>query len=322
MAYKVLIPDNVAKEAVELLEKAEGFEVHAPGKLSKEDILPIIGDVDALIVRSGVKPDAEMFDAATKLKAIARAGVGTDNIDKVAATKHGIVVMNTPGGNTISTAEHAFGLMLSLARHIPEAHQTMREGRWDRKLYKGHELKGSTLGIVGFGRIGQAIAKRARAFEMNTLAFDPFLPADHPATEETQTPLVSLDEVLTQANIITLHPPLTDETRGMINAESIAKMKDEVMIINAARGALINDADLAEAIKSGKVAGAALDVYDVEPPGSDHPLVGLDHVIHTPHLAASTFEAQVTVAIQAAEQVIDGLNSGSWRNVVNPDVLG
>ncbi len=321
MAYKVLIPDNVAQEAVDLLEKEDGFDVQAPGKLSKADILPLIGEVDALIIRSGVKPDAEMFDAAKNLKAIARAGVGTDNIDKVAATKHGVVVMNTPGGNTISTAEHAFGLMLALARHIPQAHISLTEGRWDRKLYEGHELKGSTLGIIGLGRIGQAMARRARAFEMNTLAFDPFLPVDHPSIEGTQTPLVSLNRLLERSDIITLHPPLTEETEGMINAEAIRKMKDGVMIINAARGALINDADLAEGIQSGKVAGAALDVYEPEPPSEDNPLIGLDNVIHTPHLAASTFEAQVAVAVEAAEQIIDGLTSGAWRNVVNKDVL-
>lgn len=321
MTFNVLIPDNVAEEAVNLLNKASGFNVSAPGKLSKEEILPVIEDVHALIIRSGVKPDAEIFEAAKNLKAIARAGVGTDNIDKEAATKHGVIVMNTPGGNTISTAEHAFGLMLALARHIPKAHATMQEGRWDRKLYKGHELRGSTLGIVGFGRIGQAIARRARAFEMNTVAFDPFLPRDHPAIDDTRTPLVSLDKVYAQANIITLHPALTDDTKGMINSEAIAKMKDGVMIINAARGALINDADLAEALKSGKVGGVALDVYDPEPPTGDNPLIGLDNVVHTPHLAASTYEAQVAVAMEAAEQIKDGLTEGDWRNVVNPEVF-
>jgi len=321
MAYKVLIPDNVAQSAIDILTNAEGFEVNAPGKLSKEDIMPIIAAYDAMIVRSGVKPDAEMIAAATNLKAIARAGVGTDNIDKAAATKHGVIVVNTPGGNTIATVEHAFGLLLALLRQIPQGHQSLVEGRWDRKAFMGNELKGKTIGFVGFGRIGQAFAKRARAFEMSTVAFDPYLDPQHPGLAETQTPLVSLDEVFEEADIISLHPLLTDETRGMINKEAIAKMRPGVIIVNAARGALIDDQALADAIKAGHVRGAALDVFEPEPPSDDNPLIGLEGVIHTPHLAASTVEAQITVAEEAAELIITGLTTGQWNNVVNTDVL-
>ena len=317
--FNVLVPDNVHQKAIGILEASEGITVSAPGKLERDALLGAVADAHALIIRSGVRADAELISKAPALRAIARAGVGVDNVDLAAASARGIVVMNTPGGNTISTAEHAFGLMIALSRHIAPGHQSLAEGRWDRKAFSGVELKGKTLGIIGLGRIGQAIATRAQAFEMRVIAHDPYLP---PAVAEAiQVPLLSLEAVYARADYLTLHTLVTDETRGMINAETIATMKDGVRIINAARGALIHSADLAAALKSGKVAGAALDVYETEPPPADHPLIGLPSVLHTPHLAASTADAQVTVAVEAAQLIADFLLKGKTANLCNPDAL-
>ena len=319
MTFHVLVPDNVHQKAIDILEASTGIRVSAPGKMERHALLDAISDADALIIRSGVAADAELIARATNLKAIARAGVGVDNVDLPAATDRGIVVMNTPGGNTISTAEHTLGLMISLSRHIPQGHQSLAEGRWDRKAFTGVELKGKTLGIIGLGRIGQAIATRAQAFEMDVIAHDPYLP---PAVAEAAgVPLLDLDGVYARSDYLTLHALVTDETRGMINVRSIAKMKNGIRIINAARGALIKPADLAAALGSGKVAGAALDVYEQEPPPADHPLIGLPNVVHTPHLAASTSDAQVTVAVEAAELVIAYLLNGIAENVCNPAVI-
>lgn len=315
----VLIPDNVDQKAIDLISEYDNLTVIAPGKLSQDELIAQVGEADALIIRSGVKITPEVFAAAPNLKAIARAGVGVDNIDLDAATQKGVIVMNTPGGNTISTAEHTFGLMLALARHLPQGHGSLKEGRWDRKKYVGVELKGKTLGVLGFGRIGQAIASRAIAFEMEVIAYDPFLLDD--AFTGLNVERVDLDELYARADFITLHAPATDDTKGMINNESIAKMKDGVRIVNAARGALINDSDLAAGIESGKVAGVALDVYVEEPPSADHPLLGFDSVINTPHLAASTTDAQVTVAVEAAELIADALLNQNHNNVVNKAVL-
>jgi D-3-phosphoglycerate dehydrogenase len=316
--YHVLVPDSVHKSAVQILEKA-GLKVTAPGQMKREETLQAIADADALIIRSATKADAELIAAGKKLKAIARAGVGVDNVDLDAASKQGIAVMNTPEGNTVATAEFAFGLMLALARHIPQAYDSLNSGKWDRKSFMGVELRHKTLGIIGFGRIGRAIARRAQAFEMTVVAYDPYIPAK--VAEEMNVRLVSLDDLYAQSDFITLHSLVNDETRGMINSASIAKMKKGVRIVNAARGALINDADLAEAIKSGQVAGAALDVYNEEPPPAGHPLIGLPGVIDTPHLAASTEEAQVAVAVEAAELIAAALLREEYENVVNREVL-
>ncbi|MEL7433576.1 MAG: hydroxyacid dehydrogenase [Chloroflexota bacterium] len=315
----VLIPDNVHQKAIDLISKVEGLTVLAPGKLNQEELLAQVPDASALIIRSGVKITPDIYAAAPNLKAIARAGVGVDNIDLDAATEHGVVVMNTPGGNTISTAEHTFGLMLALARHIPQGHASLKAGRWDRKLYQGVELKGKTLGVLGFGRIGQALASRAQAFEMEVIAYDPFL-ADN-VFADAYVERVDVDTLYARSDFISLHVPATDETTGMINSDALTKMKDGVRIVNAARGALINDVDLASALESGKVAGAAVDVYAQEPPPADHPLIKFDNVIDTPHLAASTIDAQITVAVQAAEQIIAALQEGEYVHVVNPAVL-
>jgi D-3-phosphoglycerate dehydrogenase / 2-oxoglutarate reductase len=319
MTFHVLIPDSVHPSAIEVLQAKEGIRVTAGGQMTRAETAAALPEADALIIRSATKVDAELLASATKLKAIARAGVGVDNVDVKTASAKDIVVMNTPEGNTIATAEETFALMLALARHIPQAHGSMREGKWDRKSYMGVELRGKTLGVVGFGRIGRAVAKRAIAFEMDVIAYDPYIAPDVAA--DLGAELVSLDDIYRRADFITLHTVLNDETREMIRAENIAKMKAGVRIVNAARGALINEHDLAEAIKAGRVAGAALDVYSQEPPPPDHPLVGQPGVIHTPHLAASTEEAQVAVAVEAAHLIADGLLKGEWRNVVNADVL-
>lgn len=318
MTFHVLVPDSVNKKAVEILEQA-GLKVTAPGQMKREETLAAIADADALIIRSATKADAELINASTKLKAIARAGVGVDNVDLAAASAKKIAVMNTPAGNTVATAEFAFGLMLALARHIPQSHSSMQNGKWDRKSYQGVELRGKTIGIVGYGRIGQAVGKRAAAFDMTVLAYDPYIPAD--TIRKIGAEPVTLDELFAKSDFISLHSVITDETRGMINAANIAKMKKGVRIVNAARGALINDAELSEALKSGQVAGAAFDVYTEEPPPADHPFIGLPNVIDTPHLAASTDEAQVAVAIEAAELIVAALQKGEFKNVVNADAL-
>ena len=319
MTFHVLVPDDVNQRAIAILEDCAAIRVSAPGKIERADLLNSLSDVDALVIRSAVTADAELMEHAPKLKAIARAGVGVDNVDLSAAADRGVVVMNTPDGNTISTAEHAFGLMLALSRHIPQGHQSLAAGRWERKQFVGAELKGKTLGIVGLGRIGQALAVRAGAFDMSVVAHDPYLPP--PVAAAISVPLVSLDELYARSDYLSLHALLTDDTRDMINADSIALMKDGVRIINAARGALINSPDLAAALHTGKVAGAALDVYEVEPPPPDHPLLGLPNVIHTPHLAASTVDAQISVAVQAARLVVACLLHGKAANVCNPAVL-
>lgn len=317
MAYKVVVPDVVHPKAMEILAAAgDALNVVSQGQMTRADLLAQVADADALIIRSASKVDKEVLDAAPKLKLIARAGVGVDNVDIPEATRRGIIIMNTPDGNTVSTAEHTFGLMLSLARHVPEAHISMREGKWDRKSFGGVELRGKTLGIVGFGRIGRAIAKRAVAFEMTVVAYDPYVTPEQGKAAGAE--IVTLEDLFSRADFITLHALLTDETRDLIRAESIAKMKPGVRIVNAARGALINEHDLADAIKSGRVAGAALDVYEQEPPQPDNPLIGLPGIIHTPHLAASTEDAQTVVAVEAAQLIVDALLKGVTSNVVNP----
>ncbi len=310
---RVLVLDGLSEEGVNVFRE-QGLEVDVKPPQSPAELAAIIGDYDGLVVRSGTKVTAEALEKAQNLKVIGRAGVGTDNIDKNAATKKGIVVMNTPGGNTISTCEHTFALLFSLCRNVPLANQSMQEGRWDRKKFMGTEVCGKTLGIVGLGRIGGEVARRAQAFEMKVIAFDPImtqLKADALGVE-----LVSVDELVERADFITLHAPMTEKTNNIINAERIAKMKPTCRIVNAARGGLVNEQDLAEALKAGKIAGAALDVYTSEP-FEDNPFIGLDNIVLTPHLAASTDEAQLTVAVEVAEQMVDYLKTGAIVNAVN-----
>lgn len=310
---RVLVLDNLSEEGVELFRKA-GIETDVRLPLKEQELATIINDYDGLVVRSATKVTAAVLEHCTRLKVIGRAGVGTDNIDKDAATKRGIVVMNTPGGNTISTCEHAFALMLALCRNIPQAHQSMQEGRWDRKKFMGTELYGKTLGIIGVGRIGGAVAKRAKAFEMRVLAYDPILSSLK--AESLGVELTELDELIATSDFITIHAPKSDKTNNMITAEQLRKMKPNCRIINTARGGIVNEQDLAEALRSKIIAGAALDVYTSEP-FENNPFIGLDNIVMTPHLAASTDEAQLTVAVDVAKQMIDFLTTGAIVNAVN-----
>ncbi|MCG3150501.1 MAG: D-3-phosphoglycerate dehydrogenase [Verrucomicrobiae bacterium] len=311
---KILVSDPISDKGVELLRANPAFQVDVNTGLKEDALLQIIGDYDALIVRSQTKVNAKVIAAAKKLRVVGRAGVGVDNVDVEAATRRGIIVMNTPGGNTISTCEHTFSMMMALARKIPQAHATMIAGKWDRKSFEGVELYNKTLGIIGMGRIGGEVARRAIAFGMRVLVYDPFLSLSR--AKALQVEVCELDQIYPQADFITIHVPMTDQTRGMINKAAIAKMKKGVRLINCARGGLIVEADLHEALKSGQVAGAALDVYESEPP-KDSPLLGLTNVVLTPHLGASTTEAQESVGTEVAEQVADVLAGGTVRNAVN-----
>lgn len=314
----IIIPDNLDQVGLDILAATEGV-TYTARKMKREELLEIAHQADGLIIRSDTKVDAEMFAALSKVKAIARAGVGVDNVDLDLATERGVVVMNAPDGNTVATAEHTMACMLALARHIPQAFISMQNGHWDRKSFTGTELRGKTLGIIGFGRVGQAVAKRSLAFDMTVIAFDPFVSAQ--VATKLGVTLVNLDELFARSDYISLHAVVTAETRDIINAANITKMKDGVRIINVARGTLVNETDLANAIRAGKVAGAAVDVYPEEPPPADNALLGLERVIHTPHLGASTVEAQLEVAIQATNNLLDALLRGQYNNVVNPQVL-
>lgn len=310
---KVLVSDNISPKGVEILKKA-GLEVDVKTGMKPEELKACIGGYHGLIIRSATKVTSEIIDAAVNLKVIGRAGSGLDNVDKIAASKKGIVVMNTPGGNTITTAEHSIAMLFSVARLIPQATASMKAGKWEKKKFMGVELLNKTLGIVGLGNIGGQVAKRALGFEMNVIAYDPFLSEDKAKAMGIRK--VSLDELFAQSDFITIHSPLTAETKGLINSKTIGKMKDGVRIINCARGGIVSEADLYEAIKSGKVAAAALDVFEKEPP-ENNPLLTLDNVVCTPHLGASTEEAQENVALAVAEQVADYLIHGVIRNAVN-----
>lgn len=320
MTHVVLVPDSLEDKGLQVLTNTEGIEVNAPGKMTREQTLAAVPTAHALIVRSDTRVDQELLAQAPALRFVVRAGVGVDNIDLDECTRRHVVVMNAPDGNTISTAELTFALILALARHIPAADASVRAGRWDRKKFMGMQLAGKTLGIIGFGRVGRAVAERAQAFGMTEIAYDPFVP-ERVARHLGLSIVPRLEDLFAEADIITLHALVTDETRGLINAENIARMKDGVKIINAARGKLINAADLAEALKSGKVAGAAIDVYDVEPPAPENPLLGLPNVIYTPHLGASTTEAQEAVAEQAAQQIVNALLNDRFDNVRNRAVF-
>ncbi len=310
---KVLVSDNISPKGVSILKKA-GLEVDVKTGMKPDELKACIGQYHGLVIRSATKVTAEIIDAAANLKVIGRAGSGLDNVDKNAASKKGIVVMNTPGGNTITTAEHSVAMLFSVARLIPQATASMKEGKWEKKKFMGVELFNKTLGIIGLGNIGGQVAKKALGLEMNVIAYDPFLSEDQAKAMGIKK--VSIEELFSQADFITIHSPLTAETKGLISAKNIAKMKDGVRIINCARGGIINEEDLYEALKSGKVAGAALDVFEKEPP-ENSPLLTLDNIICTPHLGASTEEAQENVALAVADQIADYLVHGTIRNAVN-----
>ncbi len=295
----ILVCDPVSPKGIDLLKQRSEFKVTVlKERLAEAALLPLVADVHAMVVRSETKVTRKVIEAAHKLKVVGRAGVGVDNVDVEAATQRGIVVMNTPSGNTISTAELSFSMLMALARKIPQAHMSMKAGEWNRKAFQGVELCNKTLGILGMGRIGSEVARRAIAFGMRVLAYDPFLALSR--AKALQVELVELDEVYARADFITIHLPMTDETKGMINSAAFEKMKKGVRILNCARGGIINEADLYTAIQSGKVAGAALDVYEIEPPPAQFPLRDLPQLIMTPHLGASTEEAQENVGIEVA----------------------
>ncbi|HJJ98693.1 MAG TPA: phosphoglycerate dehydrogenase [Methanocorpusculum sp.] len=316
MSFKVLVSDPLAKEGVNILK---GFcEVVEKEDLSEDELVKIISGYDALIVRSGTQVTARIIEAADKMKYIGRAGVGVDNIDCDAATKKGIIVSNAPEGNTLAATEHTIAMMMALARNIPQATASLKKGEWKRSKFMGNEMNGKVLGVVGFGRIGREVSKRAQALQMTVIAYDPFIPAEVGAAMGVE--MMSVNELFTKADVITVHTPLVPSTTHLINKESIATMKDGVRLINCARGGIIDEAALYEAIASGKVAGVALDVFEQEPP-TNSPLLSLDEVIVTPHLGASTVEAQKNVAISVAQQCIEVLRGGSAKNAVNAPLV-
>jgi D-3-phosphoglycerate dehydrogenase len=310
---KVLISDKLDPLAVEIFEK-NGIEVDFKPGLSAEEQLAIIDQYDGIAIRSATTVTAEMIEAGKNLKVVGRAGIGVDNVDIPKATENGVVVMNTPFGNSITTAEHAIAMMFALARQIPQANESTHAGKWEKKKFMGTELYSKTLGVIGCGNIGGIAATRGVGLQMNVIAFDPFLTEEHAI--ELGVEKVELDDLLARADFITIHVPKNEHTANLIREENIAKMKDGVRIINCARGGIINEADLKVALDSGKVAGAALDVFEVEP-AKENILFGHPNVVCTPHLGAATTEAQVNVALQVAEQMSEYLNTGAVTNALN-----
>jgi D-3-phosphoglycerate dehydrogenase len=309
---KILVAEPLAAAGIELLKAQPGWDIVIS---NPKEYAQHLGDADALFVRSAVKVNADVLAKAPKLRVIGRAGVGVDNVDLPAATAANVLVMNTPGGNAVAVAEHTLGLMLCMARSIPQASASTKSGKWEKKKFMGAELRGKTLGILGLGYIGQEVAKRARGFEMKIIASDPFVTPKIAA--DLGVSLVSLDELYAQSDYITLHVAITKETNKMLNDAAFAKMKTGVRIVNCARGELLDDAALARAIQSGKVAGASIDVFETEPPPADNPLFGLDAVLATPHIGGSTGEAQEIVGVRIVEQVVEYLQRGVAVNAVN-----
>ncbi|MFH1156756.1 MAG: phosphoglycerate dehydrogenase [Pseudomonadota bacterium] len=317
---KVLVSDKMGQEGIDIFANAPGIEVDVKTGLAPEELKKIIGNYHGLAIRSATKVTREILEAATNLQVIGRAGIGLDNVDIPEATKRGIAVMNTPGGNTVTTAEHAIAMMMSLTRNIPKATATMKQGLWEKKNLQGRELFNKVLGVVGFGNIGSIVANRAVGLKMQVIIYDPNVTAEHILKSGYES--VSLDELFQRSDYITIHVPKLESTTNLLNAAAFEKMKKGVMIINCARGGIINEEDLYAAITSGKVAGAALDVFAKEPPG-DHPLLKLDQVIATPHLGASTQEAQTNVAVAVANQIVAYLTQDTIINAVNvPSVTG
>jgi len=312
--FKVLVSDNISPEGRAILEQAQGIEADIRAKVAADELKNIIKNYQGLIVRSATKVTAEIIAAAENLQVIGRAGTGMDNIDLAAASKKGVVVMNTPGGNTLSAAEHTISLLLALARHIPQATASVKAGNWEKERFMGLEVSDRTLGIIGLGNIGAVVAQRAESLGMKVIGYDPYLPPGAAAKKGVE--LVSLDDLLARSDFISLHTPLTPNTRNLLNSSSLAKAKKGVRVINCARGGIIDEMALYEAIRKGKVAGAALDVFEKEPPGKN-PLLELEQVICTPHLGASTLQAQVKVSVAIAEQVVEYLLHGTARHAVN-----
>ncbi|NTV06766.1 MAG: phosphoglycerate dehydrogenase [Chlorobiaceae bacterium] len=314
----VLITDGIDPQCGQILRQ-NGFNVTEKPKISKDELKEIIGGFEKLIVRSATKVTAEIIECGTKLKLIGRAGAGVDNIDIEAATRNGIIVMNTPGGNTVSAAEHTCAMMLSAARRIPQATADLKQGNWNKTKFSGVELEGKTLSIIGLGKIGREVASRMQAFGMKTIAYDPMIPDEYAAKLNIE--LLPLHENFIRADFITIHSSLNESTRNLISKDTLSLMKQGVIIVNCARGGIINEADLAEAILSGKVSTAALDVFETEPVNPDNPLLKLEQVIVTPHIAASTSEAQEKVAIQIAEQIVEWKRTGKLEGAVNASAV-
>jgi len=315
---KIIITDAVDKKAVGVLEQA-GYQVTYKPGMPKEEIQAVIKDYNGLIVRSETKVTPDLIELMDNMEVIGRAGAGVDNINLEAATRKGIIVMNTPGGNTVSTAEHTMALMLSMCRNIAQANQSIRSGKWDKKSYKGTELLDKTLGVVGLGKIGREVAIRSKAFGMKVIGYDPVLSED--IAKKIGVALVDLDTIFAQSDIITVHVPLNSETKDLIREETLKKCKDHVKIINCARGGIVNEADIVAALNSGKVSAAAFDVFTQEPPDFSNPLISHPKVVTTPHLGASTDEAQEKVAIQIAEQIVDLFNTKAVRGAVNASAV-
>jgi D-3-phosphoglycerate dehydrogenase len=320
---RVLVSDPLSNKGLEILGKAKHLKVDIKTGLPPEELKKIIPEYDAIIIRSETKLKGDIIEAAARLKVIGRAGIGLDNVDLPTATKKGIVVMNTPQENAIAAAEHTIAMILSISRKIPQATASMKGGKWEKKKFMGVELYNKTLGLVGIGVIGTIVADRARGLKMKVIGYDPYLSKE--VAEKKGVDLVSFDELVNRADFISVHTPLTEETRNLLDKNAITKMKKGVILVNCARGGIINEKDLYDAIKAGKIAGAALDVFEKEP-ATGNPLLELDEVISTPHLGASTGEAQENVAIAIAQQIVDYLVLGEARNAVNipmvsPDIL-
>lgn len=312
--YKILVTGEILPEGLALLQAEPDFDVDVKVGLPREELLRVLPPYHALITRSETSIDKELLDAGENLRVVARGGVGLDNVDIDYASLKGVAVMNTPGANTIAAVEHTIGLILSLCRKIPYAHNSLRAGEWKRKKFLGTQLQGKTLGIIGLGRIGSRVATRMKAFEMRVIAYDPYVNVEK--AEQLGVPLVEFDQLLRQSDIVTIHAPLTDETFHMISHREINLMKDGAMLINAARGPIVDSEALYHALTTGKLAGAAMDVFEEEPP-RDLKLLQLDNVVVTPHIGANTVEAQVNVAVQLAKQVIAALKHDEFENSVN-----
>lgn len=316
---RILVSDKLNEAGLKVLREAPGVELEYRPGLSEEELCGVIGEYDGLIIRSGTQVTSRVIEAAESLRVIGRAGIGVDNIDIPAASKRGIVVMNTPTGNSVTTAEHALSLLTSLARKIPQAVGSMRSGKWEKSKFQGREMAFKTLGVIGLGNIGRIVADRAQGLKMKVIGVDPVMNSERAAKLGIE--LVKLDELFSRADFITIHTPLTPETKNLLNDAAFAKMKNGVLIVNAARGGIIDEAALARAVEGGKVAGAALDVFDQEPIDASHPLLKLDAVLCTPHLGASTDEAQARVAVEIAQQAVAYLQDGLVTNAVNVPAL-
>jgi D-3-phosphoglycerate dehydrogenase len=313
--HKILIADNLDQDGLDILKSSGLFEIDFRKKTTREELLEIIPDFSGLIIRSATKVDKEVIEKATNLKVVIRAGVGVDNIDIPGCSQKGIVVMNAPAGNSVSTAEQAIALMFSLARKTPQANQSMKEKKWEKNRFTGVQLTGKTLGVIGLGRIGKEVVKRAKGLQMNVLGFDPYIPREN--LEYLEVELTTVDKILAEADFVTVHTPLTDTTKGLVNSGNLSRIKKGIRLINCARGGIYDEAALAEGLKSGQIAGVGLDVFTEEPPKPDFPLYELEDCVMTPHLGASTDEAQIEVAKESAESMIEYFRSGVARNSLN-----